>query len=191
MPIRISITKPIPFCPSFDPCAKLTPVHVRISSTRIHSGGGWSPFGASYSAGFFRNSLAVTNNSADAQNPIAGEISSDRPTSRAFAQLTPSPNVLPLAMAELARPTPIIDPISVWELDAGSPRNQVPRFQIIDDTSSANTIANPAPGPTLSTSSAGNSATTPNATAPDDVSTPRRLQIPDHTTAGVGLRLLV
>ncbi len=51
------------------------------------------------------------------------------------------------------------------------------------EISSANTIANPAPEPTFSTSSTGSSARTPNATAPVDVSTPIRFQQPDQITA--------
>ena len=39
--------RPIPFCPSLDPCAKLTPVQVRSSKQRIQNGGGASPTGAS------------------------------------------------------------------------------------------------------------------------------------------------
>ena len=37
---------PMPFCPSLEPCAKLTPVQVRISMPRIHQGGGAAPFGS-------------------------------------------------------------------------------------------------------------------------------------------------
>ncbi len=37
---------PMPFCPSFDPCEKLTPEQVRISSARIGHGGGVLSFGA-------------------------------------------------------------------------------------------------------------------------------------------------
>jgi hypothetical protein len=37
---------PMPFWPSFEPCAKLTPVQVRIRMPRIHQGGGWLPLGA-------------------------------------------------------------------------------------------------------------------------------------------------
>ena len=40
VPIRISMMRPMPFCPSFEPCAKLTPVQVRTSNPRIHAGGG-------------------------------------------------------------------------------------------------------------------------------------------------------
>jgi hypothetical protein len=36
----LSMINPIPFWPSFDPWAKLTPVHVRIRMPRIHGGGG-------------------------------------------------------------------------------------------------------------------------------------------------------
>ncbi|SPF42694.1 hypothetical protein SBA4_2960020 [Candidatus Sulfopaludibacter sp. SbA4] len=45
--------------------------------------------------------------------PMTGETSKDIPTSDALAQFTPSPNTCPFAIAELAKPTPIIDPISV------------------------------------------------------------------------------
>ena len=41
-----SIMSPMPFCPSFDPCANDTPVQVRISRPRIHAGGGRSEVGA-------------------------------------------------------------------------------------------------------------------------------------------------
>ncbi len=46
-PIRMSMMRPMPFWPSFEPCAKLTPVQVKISSALIHSGGGALDFGAS------------------------------------------------------------------------------------------------------------------------------------------------
>jgi len=80
-----------------------------------------------------------------------------------------------------------MEPMSVCELDAGSPRYHVPRFQMMADSSSEKTIANPAPEPTLMTSSTGSSATMLKATAPEEVSTPIRFHIPDHTTAQVGL----
>ena len=37
---------PMPFCPSFEPCAKLTPEQVKTSSARIGHGGGVLPLGA-------------------------------------------------------------------------------------------------------------------------------------------------
>ena len=45
-PIRISMIRPMPFCPSLPPCENDTPVQVRISRPRIHSGGGFLPWGA-------------------------------------------------------------------------------------------------------------------------------------------------
>ena len=86
----------------------------------------------------------------------------------------------------LARPTPITEPISVCELEAGRPSDQVPRFQRIAAISSANTIAKPAPEPTCRISSTGSSVMMLYATAPLDVRTPRKLKTPDQTTANVG-----
>ena len=77
----------------------------------------------------------------------------------------------------------MIEPIRVWELDAGKPSHQVPRFQMIAAMSSANTMAKPASEPTCRISSTGNKDTIPNATAPVDVRTPRKLKNPDHITA--------
>src|ERR1700685_57831 len=128
-------------------------------------------------------SLLSSRSNAAPPNPTMGEISRDEPTSVAFAHLMPSPNVCAPDSHELASPTPIMAPTSVCELEAGSPRYQVPRFQMIAEISSAKTIANPAPEPTLSTSSTGRSASTPNATAPLEVSTPIRFQQPDQMTA--------
>src|SRR5215831_6372582 len=53
------------------------------------------------------------------QNPTTGEIIRDNPTSLALAQFTPSPNTRPFVIKEFARPTPMIEPIKVCELDAG------------------------------------------------------------------------
>ena len=79
------------------------------------------------------------------------------------------------------------EPISVCELDDGSPKYQVPRFQMIAAVSSANTIANPAPPPTCRMSSTGSSEMIPNATVPVETSTPMKFHIPDQTTAIVRL----
>src|ERR1700693_3173199 len=134
----------------------------------------------------------MSSNSPAAQTkPTSGEISSDKPTSLALTQLTPSPNSCPFANSEFASPTPIMEPISACELEAGKPRYQVPRFQTMAAIRSANTMANPAPDPTLSTNSTGSKESTPNATAPFDVKTPIRFQQPDQTTATIGLRLWV
>src|SRR6202035_2078737 len=115
-----------------------------------------------------------------------GEISSELPTSEALAQLIPSPNSWAPESHEFANPTPIIAPIRVCELDAGSPKYQVPRFQMMAEINSAKTMANPAPEPTCRISSTGSSDTMPKATAPDDHKTPRKLKVPDHITAIFG-----
>jgi len=80
----------------------------------------------------------------------------------------------------------VIEPIKVCELDEGRPRYQVPRFQTIAATSSANTIAKPAPLPTCRISSTGSSEMMPKATAPLATITPMKFQVPDQTTAAVG-----
>ena len=176
---------PMPFWPSFEPCAKLTPVHVKISRPRIHHGGGALPFGSAYSSGFFTSSFNTSSNAADAKKPISGDSSSDQPILPACDQSTP---LVPLVAENswLPSPTPITEPISVCELDAGRPSAQVPRFQMMAAISSAKTIAKPAPEPTCRISSTGSSVMMLYATAPLDSSTPRKLNAPDHTTARVG-----
>src|SRR6202011_5622130 len=86
-------------------------------------------------------------------------------------------------MRALATPTPMMEPIIVCELEAGSPIHHVPRFQMMAAMSRANTIEKPALEPTCRISSTGSSDTMPKATAPLDVSTPRKLKKPDHITA--------
>ena len=133
----------------------------------------------------------ISSNSAAHTKPTNGETSREMPTSFALTQLTPSPNSCPFANKEFASPTPMMEPTSACELEAGKPRYQVPTFQIMAETNSAKTIAKPAPDPTLSTNSTGSSASTPNATAPLEVRTPMRFQQPDQTTATIGFRLWV
>ena len=79
------------------------------------------------------------------------------------------------------------EPMSVCELDDGRPKYQVPRFQMMAAVRSAKTIAKPAPLPTWRMSSTGSSEMMPNATAPVDVTTPRKFHRPDHTTATCGV----
>ena len=80
----------------------------------------------------------------------------------------------------------MIEPISVCELETGRPNHQVLRFQIIAAIKSAKIIAKPAPEPTCRINSTGSSETIVYATPPEDVSTPIRFHIPDHTTAICG-----
>src|SRR5271169_370346 len=128
----------------------------------------------------------MNRNSPDARtNPNTGERSSDFPIVAACAQSTPLVPVRP-CISWFAMPTPMTDPISVCELEAGSPSAQVPKFQRIAATSSANTIANPALLPTCKINSTGSSEMIVNATTPDDVTTPAKFQNPLHTTAMCG-----
>ena len=191
MPTKINTMSPMPFCPSFEPCAKLTPVQVNTSNPRIQNGGGRSPSGALNRAGLRNNALAASSKSAAATKPIKGENINALTVSCTLAQLTPSPKTLPGLINEFIRPTPTIEPIKVCELEAGSPRYHVPKFQMIDEIKSANTMAKPAPEPTLITSSTGSSATIPKATAPLEVNTPIRFHIPDQTTAWLGFNVWV
>src|SRR5580658_4204205 len=176
--------RPMPFWPSLEPWKKLTNVQVRIRMPRIHHGGGWSPFGSANSAGVARCSTVLSTNSriAASAKPNSGDSNSALPILPACDQSTPEVPSRPRSSA-LVMPTPMIDPIKVCELEAGRPKYQVPTFQMMAEINSANTIAKPAPLPTCRISSTGNSDTTPKATAPVDISTPNRLNIPDHTTA--------
>src|SRR5215475_135617 len=118
-------------------------------------------------------------------NPKTGERSNDFPMSAACAQSTP---LVPerAAITWFAIPTPITEPINVCELEAGNPKYQVPRFHRIAETNSANTIANPALLPTCKINSTGSKETILNATKPPEVTTPAKLQKPDHVTAICG-----
>ena len=80
----------------------------------------------------------------------------------------------------------MIEPIRVWEEEAGSPRYQVPRFQRIAAINSANTMAKPALLPTCRINSTGSKEMMPKATAPLENSTPRKLRSPEYTTATGG-----
>ena len=78
----------------------------------------------------------TSSNNADRTNPAIGENSSALPTFIACTQSTPEVPSCPCITA-LAIPTPMIEPISVCELEAGRPKYQVPRFQIIAAITSA------------------------------------------------------
>ena len=159
--------RPMPFCPSFDPWAKLTPVHVSTSRARIQNGGGASPSGALYSRGSWMNTFDSCSSRAATANPMIGENISDLPIFSAWSQSTPLVAVRAF-ISWFAMPTPMIEPISVCELDAGSPSHHVPRFQMMAADSNANTIAYPAPLPTCRINSTGSSDTMAKATAPVD-----------------------
>ena len=77
VPIRINMIKPMPFWPSFEPCAKETPPQVRIRRPRIHHGGGALPLGAWYSARFLTSARRASSSSAAQQKPTSGDSSSE------------------------------------------------------------------------------------------------------------------
>jgi hypothetical protein len=132
-----SMIKPTPFCPSFDPCAKLTPVQVTISSPRIHQGGGWLSTGALERLGIGRTALASSNSSPHRIKPAHRENNSERPTPIAWLQSTPLVRAAVVAINWFITPTPMIEPISACELELGMPKYQVPTFQMIAAISSA------------------------------------------------------
>ena len=63
--------------------------------------------------------------------PTSGESSNDCPTFVAYPQSTPLVPVFGPDINWFAMPTPMMDPINVCELEAGNPKYQVPRFQMI------------------------------------------------------------
>src|SRR5450631_2106774 len=83
-------------------------------------------------------------------------------------------------------PTPMIEPMRVCELEEGNPKYQVPKFHRIAAMSNANTMANPAPLLTCSINSTGSKEMMPNATAPVEIRTPKKLNVPDQITAKFG-----
>jgi len=96
VPIRISIISPIPFCPSFDPCAKLTPVQLSISSARIQNGGGAAPSGASYSVRSLITAFDIFSSSHVIAKPISGDSTNAYPIFAACPQSTPLVPLRPL-----------------------------------------------------------------------------------------------
>jgi hypothetical protein len=134
--------------------------------------------------------LSKIRRSAAQTKPTIGESKSVRPMFSACFQSTPL--VATLALTNwLAMPTPMIEPMSVCELDDGNPKYHVPRFQMMAAVKSANTMENPAPLPTCRISSTGRSEMIPNATPPVDSTTPRKFHNPDQTTATCGSRVCV
>ncbi len=116
-----------------------------------------------------------------ALKPIKGETNRVSPILVAWLQSTPLVPVGLAAISWFMRPTPMMEPISVWELDEGRPKYQVPKFHRMAAISNANTMANPAPLPTCRINSTGNSDTMLKATAPVETRTPKKLKVPDQT----------
>ena len=76
------------------------------------------------------------------------------PTSVALCQLTPFVSD-PCSSQAFIIPTPMIEPIRACELEAGRPRYQVAKFQMIAASKSASTIAMPRPVLMLTSRSTG------------------------------------
>ena len=77
VPIRISMISPMPFCPSFEPWKKLTPVQVSTISARIGHGGGSLSFGCFVQRRELEQPLRKQESATPASaKPSSGEISS-------------------------------------------------------------------------------------------------------------------
>ncbi|STW04044.1 Uncharacterised protein [Klebsiella grimontii] len=75
-----------------------------------------------------------------------------------FGMFSASTTDVPVINA-LVKPIPMIAPIRVCELEAGRPKYQVPRFQMIAASSMEKTMARPCAEPMLSSRSVGNICT--------------------------------
>ena len=86
--------------------------------------------------------FATISSEAAHTKPTSGDSRSDLPTPTACAKSTP---LVPVVgeINWFAIPTPMIEPISVCELDDGRPRYHVPSFQLMAATRRADTIATP------------------------------------------------
>ena len=114
--------------------------------------------------------------------PTVGEMINDSMISMAFCTLIPLLSGVSV-MKALAAPTPRIAPISVWELEAGKPRYQVPRFHKIADASKEKTMMRPWADATFSNRSTGSRWTIAYATPRPPSMTPAKLKRPEATTA--------
>ena len=114
--------------------------------------------------------------------PTIGEMISEAKIPITFGMLSASTTEVPFISA-LVKPIPIMAPISVWELDAGRPKYQVPRFQIIAASNMENTMARPCDDPILSSRSVGSICTMAYATLRPPSKTPKKLNTAAMTTA--------
>ena len=84
-----------------------------------------------------------------------------------------------------------MEPISVCELEDGNPNHHVPRFQMMALSSNARIMATLCHTFWSMSKSVGSRFTMPIATVMPPVSTPRKLNRPDHATAVQGWSELV
>src|ERR1700733_14336751 len=134
-------------------------------------GGGRLPSGALLNAEKRSKGFDSRISAPASANPNSGEISSAFKTLITCAQSNPDAPMCGFN-SWFARPTPMIDPTSVCELDAGSPRYHVPRFHRTAAISKAKIIEKPEPELTFRISSTGRRVTTANATVPEESNTP-------------------
>ena len=81
-------------------------------------------------------------------------------------------------------PTPMTEPMSVCELEAGRPNHQVPRFQMMAAMSREKTMAKPAPCADLQNQFDGEERNDGEGDGAGlEARTPMRFQKPDQTTA--------
>jgi len=121
VPIRINMISPCPLSVIGNRGRSLTAVQVKISKPRIHHAGGFIALRRAVQFGLPDQNFHASSNSAAAKKPMSGDNSSAFPTLVACPQSTPEVPSWTVHQG-MAMPTPMIDPISVCELDAGSPR---------------------------------------------------------------------
>ena len=143
-------------------------------------------FGRFVEPGIVSDELEEEEEDGSQPKPTTGETRRALKTLVTWSQSTPAVPELP-CMSWLAMPTPMMEPIRVWELEAGRPSHQVPRFQMMAAMSRAKTMAKPAPLPTWRMSSTGSSEMMVKATAPERVSTPMRFHDAGPDDGDVGL----
>ncbi len=89
--------------------------------------------------------LEMSISSAAAPKPTSGEIKQDLEDLDGLLPIHAGGADVGIASSWLAMPTPMMEPTMVWELEAGRPNHQVPRFQRMAAMSRAKTMAKPAP----------------------------------------------
>src|SRR5215204_713875 len=116
--MRTSVITPIVFCPSLEPCEKemAAPEKIVIHLRSL----GWATGFLPAALGPASSSVARVTTQAR-RTPSTGEIR------RESMILVSAPHWTP-EIQSAASPAPTRLPTRVWELDTGSPQNQVPRF---------------------------------------------------------------
>src|ERR1700744_3036751 len=133
---------------------------------------------------------SILNSSNASTKPSIGETNSDPSTLQTCCHSTPSFMPRPCVSA-VSTAMPISAPISACELELGMPNHQVPTFQNSAPMNTAASIPTATPPPGGESTSGGMSSTSAYATAMPPAITPRKFQMPDHTTAKIGFKELV